>query len=405
MKKIVLNIYLILVSFTSLWAQNHKVYCDKDQKYLKEVGTITNGKKEGYWKFYSCNEMSGSSRNPVTDEGLYDNDQKTGLWKFYDDGSYSYLAKTIVFVDGLEEGGFIEYDRDGKIKFKGFSVKGMLKGEGRVFYPNGKIKAIENFDTGGITQFFENGKVQETGFYSFDKDYRVRYGGKVSNGEWKQYYENGKLKSSGSYSSSSRIGNWLMYHDNGQLSATGIYKDDGVPIPNSWTTYDKSGQKDGLNMPEPQERDYRLICGDVAFKDKVIETERKYYEYLYEKRLLQFACVDLKNDDEETILRKVKLFWNNYRTKCKCDAINFNIPNGNILKYSIAKNTFDFIETLVLDYELDINFADPADGKNLLDYVNDEIEKMKVQGASKSSIQVYEKYRDSLISIGAKPSK
>ena len=62
-------------------------------------------------------------------------------------------------------------------------------------------------------------------------------------------------------------------------------------------------------------------------------------------------------------------------------------------------------ETLILNYDLDINFIDPVDGRNLLDYIIDEIEKMKITGVSKSSIGVYEKYRDSMISIGAKPSK
>jgi hypothetical protein len=37
--------------------------------------------------------------------------------------------------------------------------------------------------------------------------------------------------------------------------------------------------------------------------------------------------------------------------------------------------------------------------------VIDEIEKLKTTGESKSSVQVYERYRDIIISIGGKPSK
>ncbi|MGS0746899.1 hypothetical protein [Halpernia sp. GG3] len=155
----------------------------------------------------------------------------------------------------------------------------------------------------------------------------------------------------------------------------------------------------------PTRDDYKLLCGDVASKAKVDEKETKYYEYVYEKRILQLSCVNLEVDDDQTIKRKVQQFWNKYKTNCTCDSVSFNIPNGNILKFSIAKNFLDFLDTFVLNYNLDINFIDPADGKNLLDYLNDEIEKLKTNGASNSSIQVYQHYRDEIISLGGKPSK
>ena len=160
-----------------------------------------------------------------------------------------------------------------------------------------------------------------------------------------------------------------------------------------------------IDCPPPKEIDYRLLCGDIATKTEVDEKERKYYQYFYEKRILELSCVNVEIDDEETIKRKVQLFWSSYKTKCNCDSVTFNVPNGNILKFSISKNTPDFIDTLVLNYDLDINFIDPVDNRNLLDYVIDEIEKMKTNGTSKTSIKVYEKYRDSIISIGGKPSK
>ena len=65
----------------------------------------------------------------------------------------------------------------------------------------------------------------------------------------------------------------------------------------------------------------------------------------------------------------------------------------------------DFIDTLVTNYGLDINFIDPADGKNVLDYLNDEIQRFKDSGISKPSIKIYEEYRLSLIRLGARTSK
>lgn len=149
----------------------------------------------------------------------------------------------------------------------------------------------------------------------------------------------------------------------------------------------------------------KLWCGDIASKAKVPSYENKYFEYVFEKKLWQMAGVLMGIDNDETIKKKIQTWWSKYKKKCTCDSLTFNIPNGNILKYSISKNTTVFLETLVLNYDLDINFIDPVDGRNLLDYIIDEIEKMKITGVSKSSIGVFEKYRDSIISIGGKPSK
>ena len=396
MKTKALCIFFIIICATSSWAQNHKVFCDRDEKYLKEEGTISNGKKEGYWKFYSCFEIVA---NRVQSEGLYKNDIKVGLWKEYDDVTLCCLAKTETFVDGLEEGEFTEYYRSGEIKYKGFYFKGKKKGEGKEFYKNGKIKEIENFDTGEITQFFENGKVETNGF--------VKYGEYISerSGEWKEYYENGELKSIGIYSSSNRTGKWQLYHDNGQLSGSGIYKDDGVPLPDSWTTYDRSGQKDGLNIPEPQESDYKLICAHIGVKAKAPLSEIEYYEYAYEKRILQLACVNIGVDNEETIKRKVQIFWNKYKKNFKCDSVDFPIQNGNILKFAISQNMPEVVETLSDTYGLDINFIDPADGLNLLDYINWEIARMKKLINSKGSIRVWEEYKAGVIGLGGKSNK
>ena len=110
-------------------------------------------------------------------------------------------------------------------------------------------------------------------------------------------------------------------------------------------------------------------------------------------------------DDLETAKIKIQTWWNKYKTKCKCDSLGFNIPNGNLLKFSVSQSLPDVIDTMVSTYGLDINFKDPVDGKNVLDYVNDELIRFKSGGISQESIKIYEDYRASLIKLGAKPSK
>ncbi|HEY8690633.1 MAG TPA: hypothetical protein VIM07_15455, partial [Chitinophagaceae bacterium] len=121
--------------------------------------------------------------------------------------------------------------------------------------------------------------------------------------------------------------------------------------------------------------------------------------------LWEVACAVMGVDDLETAKIKIQTWWNKYKTKCKCDSLGFNIPNGNLLKFSVSQSLPDVIDTMVSTYGLDINFKDPVDGKNVLDYVNDELIRFKSGGISQESIKIYEDYRASLIKLGAKPSK
>lgn len=155
---------------------------------------------------------------------------------------------------------------------------------------------------------------------------------------------------------------------------------------------------------QPKPNVYKALCADIGSDSKVSSNEREYYEYTYEKRILLLACVNVKLDDEETIKKKVQLFWNKYKTNCVCDSITFGVQNGNILKFALSKSRPQVIETLTA-YGCDINFIDPADGLNLLDYVTAEIARLKQLQNSSNSVMVYEQYKASIIGIGGKSNK
>jgi hypothetical protein len=164
-------------------------------------------------------------------------------------------------------------------------------------------------------------------------------------------------------------------------------------------------RQDGDTCKEPSVSDYKLLCSEMTAKTKAIGTATDTVEYRYEQIIWKVACAKMGRDDLETAKRKIQVWWNKYKTNCKCDSINFTVPNGNLLKFSINQSLPDFINTLVVNYDLDINFIDPTDGKNVLDYLNDEIQRFKDDGISKASIKIYEDYRITLIKLGAKPSK
>ncbi|MFV5702508.1 hypothetical protein ACM55F_11605 [Flavobacterium sp. XS2P12] len=114
------------------------------------------------------------------------------------------------------------------------------------------------------------------------------------------------------------------------------------------------------------------------------------------------ACVNIGVDDEEMAKKKLQLFWNKYKTKCKCDCLDFSLPNGNFLKYSISQKMPEVIVNLADTYALDINFIDPQDGLNLLDWI---VKEMKSPNNTNDNIKYWDDLRIMVIEYGGKPSK
>lgn len=98
-----------------------------------------------------------------------------------------------------------------------------------------KVKS-ELPQTNTKVEYFKNGMVKSIGNFEdfFAKNYSFRIG------LWSEFYENGKLKESGNYKLdtyveccssglcdgyySYKIGEWIYYYDNGQLKAKGTYR-------------------------------------------------------------------------------------------------------------------------------------------------------------------------------------
>ena len=142
-------------------------------------------------------------------------------------------------------------------------------------------------------------------------------------------------------------------------------------LANIFTTQAQEKKVEVCNCPEPERVDYAKICSYT--RDKKIAEEESPVNYLFQEKLLEMSCVDLKNDSQETIIQKVNCMWNKYKTKFACDSLEFNVPNGNVLKFTLNFNFADFIYTMGNCYNVDFTFVDPADGKTLLEYLDKEI--------------------------------
>jgi hypothetical protein len=143
----------------------------------------------------------------------------------------------------------------------------------------------------------------------------------------------------------------------------------------------------------------RTLCDEVRgrYPD---EEETSKYNYLFQSTLERMACVE-KTDSEEVIVKKVQAFWNKYFNECKCFKDDFVMIGGNVLKYA-AQNTFEeFFYEIFTRYKLNLNFIDPADGKTLLDFVDQEYKRIKQIGPDLQKTKVLKTLFDLLRTNGA----
>jgi hypothetical protein len=118
--------------------------------------------------------------------------------------------------------------------------------------------------------------------------------------------------------------------------------------------------------PRPSDGKFVNICTLVENKDLAFKTE-----------FMAMSCVNSKKDSQETINSKVNYMWETYYKEFGCDSTGFTVGQGNILKYSITQEFEIFVDGVVKDFGLNINLKDPSDGKTLLDFTKDEIDRYK----------------------------
>jgi hypothetical protein len=118
--------------------------------------------------------------------------------------------------------------------------------------------------------------------------------------------------------------------------------------------------------PRPKDGKFVNICTMVENQDPNYKTE-----------LMTMSCVNPKKDSPETVKSKVNYMWETYYKEFGCDSSGFLVAQGNVLKYSVNQEFEYFVDGVVEEFGLNINLKDPSDGKTLLDFTLDEINRYK----------------------------
>jgi hypothetical protein len=137
----------------------------------------------------------------------------------------------------------------------------------------------------------------------------------------------------------------------------------------------------------PNNQNLGTLCSNV--NDSFRERAGHINFYRYQTQIYNAACV-LDNDNEAQIQAKVQAFWNRFGMYHDCLTTAAGGRPLNLLKIAVFRRNSDFIDDAVLTWKVNLNRIDPTDNKTVLDFVADEIQ--RVRGTPfESQLRIYER--------------
>lgn len=151
-------------------------------------------------------------------------------------------------------------------------------------------------------------------------------------------------------------------------------------------------------QPCPNLKKLENICIYIDSRGKDPKPKGDYV-YMYQRRLLDAACVDVEKDSEEVIGEKIRKMWDAAfaQQKLNCQSVQFYPSGGNILKFAVSSKFTEFIDDAIW-WKVNLNFIDEVDKETVLDYVRGQIEKNK----GTSIVSTLQHYYKILREAGAK---
>lgn len=113
------------------------------------------------------------------------------------------------------------------------------------------------------------------------------------------------------------------------------------------------------------------------------------YKYYYQRQIFEASCTTLK-EAENTRNSKIAAMWKKFENKeLICNNLQFDIANGNIIKYAASRSIDPFIRDVV-KWKVNLNKVDQTDGRTPLDYIKFHMERAKGGALEKKLQQYYE---------------
>ena len=201
-------------------------------------------------------------------------------------------------------------------------------------------------------------------------------------------------RAKGRFVKGKKTGKWTYSYDNGNTEATGEYDDNGFPKAGSWIFYDRSGKVEAACGQLTKDENIRF-CHSVYTQREYTGKEEGETRFSFElqKNLWDMACAYPSYNCFEVGKVKIQLMWmKNRELFLETKYINSPALELNVAKLDAAALTPRFTFEATRRYHLDMNFIDPADGKTLLDFIRDRINReMKYVPINEGRVYEYER--------------
>lgn len=144
----------------------------------------------------------------------------------------------------------------------------------------------------------------------------------------------------------------------------------------------------------PNAKKVRNICMliDTRSEDK----DQSKYKFRYQRQIYEAACVSDKDSKEERS-SKIQKMWSKFENDLNCNSTQFDVMNGNILKFA-ATTLFDDFILDAIEWKVNLNKIDEFDGRTILDYLQHHMNMKKGSHTEK----YYKNYYKILREAGAK---
>jgi hypothetical protein len=273
-------------------------------------------------------------------------------------------------------------------------------------YPNGQLRYSINYVKGkreGVElTYFESGKIKEKQFYKNNKE----------EGEAFTFYENGNPHIKSIYVNGKLEGEQITYHENGSVAISEHYRNgvkDGLR-----KAYNEQGILEanqrfingnfdpiyvGMEKtpscsltPDQVKKKLKWLCTLISERDEDPSPKGRY-QWLYQRQLMDASCVDVATDSEELIAQKISKMWKENEETLICNNTRFDISNGNLIKYAVASKFDEFLISAA-SWNLNFNKVDKSDGRTVLDYIHDHIDRHKGHPIERKLKQYYRMLRE-----------
>lgn len=137
------------------------------------------------------------------------------------------------------------------------------------------------------------------------------------------------------------------------------------------------------------------IC--MAVSERIVEKDpAAQHKYRYRTQIMRAACVD-PADSPAAMKAKVDRMWRENQSRLICNSLQFDIQNGSLLKFAINQYFDAFLDDAI-ELGVPLDLVDASDGKTVLDYVQDKMERNR----GKETAKTLEAYHWRLRKAGAK---